>query len=649
MFVVHRLRTRYMRILIANIVPLCLSLVSTAQICPTNIDFEQGNFNHWQCYEGTAEAVGNRNVLDLYPTAPENNRHTMYKTSATTAVDPYGGFPVTCPNGSGYSIRLGNSLAGTQAEGVSYTFTIPQGQDVYSLIYHYAVVFQDPNHEQFQQPRLEIEITNLSDNQTIQCSSFTFFATGTLLPGFFLSPNPRGSTPVWCKDWSAVSVNLNNLAGKTIRLFFKTADCTFRRHFGYAYIDINTECTSEFVGSAYCLDDTAVNLTAPFGYSEYKWYTNDFSRLLGDKQTLHLDPVPAAGTTYAVGVVPFNGYGCADTLFAKLADTLSVNAVAGLDTFSCNFDPVPIGGNAQPGLVYSWSPSTGLSDPTAANPFAAPGVTTRYIVTTNHDGGGCKDRDTVLVRASVIDSTMTYRGSPGYCSDSGDSTILIVKPADEIQWFKDDVPIANATFPEYRATETGLYSAYLHDDDGCTLTTEGIKVAIDDPVAGITYPVEFAIRDESMDLDARSIGDSAIWTPAVALDNPLSYHPAFRGNTDQQYEIILKFASGCVTVDTQLVKVVDKADIFVPNAFTPNNDGLNDLLRPTLMGIRKLNYFRVFNRWGEEIYHTTTKLDGWDGTVNGAPQLSQVFAWVCEAVGADNKIILRKGSTVLVR
>jgi hypothetical protein len=73
--------------------------------------------------------------------------------------------------------------------------------------------------------------------------------------GFFLSPKSQDTTGVWCKDWSAVSINLDNNAGKTIRLFFKTADCTFTRHFGYAYIDVNSECSSEFVGATYCPDD----------------------------------------------------------------------------------------------------------------------------------------------------------------------------------------------------------------------------------------------------------------------------------------------------------------------------------------------------------------------------------------------------------
>lgn len=624
-------------------------LVIHAQVCPANIDFEGGNFNQWQCYEGGVEALGNRNVITLYQTGAQPNRHTMIKTDGRNAVDPFGGFPVNCPNGSGNSIRLGNSLAGTEAEGVAYTFKIPDGQDVYSLIYHYAVVFQDPNHEPFQQPRLEIEISNLTDNKVIDCSSFTFFATGTLLPGFFLSPNPRGGTPVWCKDWSAVSVNLNGNAGKTIRLFFKTADCTFRRHFGYAYIDVNSECSSEFVGSAYCRDDTSVNLTAPFGYSQYKWYNSDFTQQLGNTQSIRFQPVPPPGSTFAVTVVPYNGYGCPDTLIATLTDTLTLKARAGLDTFSCNYEPVPIGSNYRPGLVYSWSPVTGLSNPNVANPFASPGQTTHYVLRTSNDGGGCADYDTVIVRASVIDSTINIRGSPMYCSDSGDSSILVVKPADDIQWYRNDVIIAGATQREYHAMSNGIYNALLHDDEGCTVQTEGITVQIDDPVPGIMYPVEYAVIDQPMDLHARKIGDSVLWSPGLFLDNISTYDPVFQGVSEQLYLIALKTNSGCLTIDTQLIKTVDRVEVYVPNAFTPNNDGLNDLLRPTLMGVKTLKYFKIFNRWGQLIYQTSTAHEGWDGTLRGAPQLSQVYAWIAEAVGVDDRIYTRRGSTVLIR
>jgi gliding motility-associated-like protein len=639
-----------LQLLLAGLV-LCPGYFSAnAQNCPANIDFETGTFNGWTCYIGSSAAVNGQNVISLSPSGgPVPDRHTMYSANRGDGVDEYGGFPVNCPNGSGHSIRLGNNSAGTEAEGISYEFTIPANQNVYSLIYHYAVVFQDPNHEIYEQPRMVIEISNVTDNRIIDCSSFTFIPYGSVLPGFFESPYPNGNTPVWCKDWSAVSINLGGNAGKTIRLFFKTADCTFRRHFGYAYLDVNSECNSEFVGAVYCPDDTAVIVTAPYGYQGYTWYDNQFTRVLGIQQIITFTPLPIAGTTYAVEVVPYNGYGCLDTLYAKLIDTLTVDANAGRDTLSCNHNPVPIGAISKPGLVYSWSPAAGLSNSRIANPLAAPDNTTTYILTTNHDGGGCIDTDPVVVRTSFINNSLQLIGSAMYCSDSGDSTILRVRPTHSIQWLKDNSIINGANQTDYRVTQTGVYYAMLTNNAGCSITTEQQNIIIDEPRPGIKYPVKYAIIDLPLGLKARQFGDSILWSPGTWLNTRTSYTPIFNGSTEQLYTIEIKTNSGCTTVDTQLVKTVKQVELYVPTAFTPNKDGLNDFLRPILMGIKEVRYFRIFNRWGHLLFEMRTDQPGWDGTVNGVPQAEQVVVWMIEALGVDDKIYRRKGTSVLVR
>ena len=331
---------------------------ATAQNCPANIDFENGSFAGWTCYTGSVASVDNVNVITFnYAGGPVYNRHTLYSSNPGAGLDEYGGFAKNCPNGSGYSIKLGNNSAGRESEGVSYDFTIPANANTYNLIYNYAVVFQDPGHLESEQPRLELQVRNMSDGYIIGCSSFTFFANGTPLPGFERSANPGGTTPVWFKRWTAVSINLDNLAGKSIRLFFKTADCTFRIHFGYAYIDVNTECSDKFEGASFCPDDNAVSVNAPYGYQTYTWYNSTFTQVLGNQQTLTLTPPPTSGTTVAVIVVPYSGYGCLDTLYADLTDDLTYLANAGPDKISCNNSIVQLGVPPKPGWFYLWSPS----------------------------------------------------------------------------------------------------------------------------------------------------------------------------------------------------------------------------------------------------------------------------------------------------
>lgn len=789
-----------------------------AQTCPYNIDFESGTFDGWTCYTGNVTGDG-VNVINLTSSGgPVTDRHTMYSAFPGDGVDFFGGFPVNCPNGSGHSIRLGNNTGGGLAEGISYEFVIPSTENYYTLIYNYAVVFQDPNHEEYQQPRMEIEITNETDNTIIYCSSFTFIPYGNILPGFFKSPNSQDNTPVWCKDWTAVSINLDGHAGKKIKLFFKTADCTFQRHFGYAYIDVNSECSGTFVGATYCPDDTLVNVVAPYGYQNYSWYNSGFTQLLGTQQILTLQPPPPKGTRIGVVLDPYASYGCRDTLYAELIDSLTVTARAGPDQLSCNHNPVPIGTPPKSGLIYSWFPSAGLNNPNIANPHAAPDVTTTYVLMVRHDGGGCISTDTVTVTASIIDTTLQLFGKAVYCSGSGDSVLLRVRPTDSIQWYKDNIAIAGATQTDYKPLQTGVYYAKLFNSTGCIITTRnqsinistipvaGISpgivnqclvgnqftftnnstnaigamqynwtlgngvsfnsrdviytypqagvynvkmivssnticldstaftvnvyqnaiasftadpvcinlpmtvanntvdtmsspvnylwdfgngqtstlrnppapiytiegkytvslsvntnqcptplnvltrtVTIDRPKTAINYPVQYAVINYPYQLEARNFGSEVLWNPGTWLNTTTSYTPIFNGPTDQLYTIKITTESGCVTVDTVLVKTVSKAEIYVPTAFTPNNDGLNDFLRPVLFGVKEIRYFRIFNRWGQLIYDRKDVQPGWDGTIGGIPQSSQAFVWMIEGIGVDNTIIRKRGTTTLIR
>ena len=796
----------------------CFQLSAIAQDCPQNIDFEQGNFNGWVCYTGGVAAVGGQNVISLTQSSPIAGRHEIMSSFPGNGLDPFGNFPINCPNGSGHSIKLGNTSGGAEAEGISYEFTIPANRSEYNLIYHYAVVFQDPNHQQYEQPRMEIEITNITDNKTVDCSSFAFFPFGTPLPGFILSTNPGGNTPVWYKDWSAVSINLDGNAGKKIRLLFKTSDCTFRRHFGYAYIDVNSECSSRLEGASYCPDDTAVNVIAPYGYQSYTWYNNTFTQILGTQQTLSFVPPPATGMNVAVIVTPYNGYGCVDTLYTDITNNLVVTANAGRDTVSCNHSPVQIGSTPQLGVRYQWSPAAGLSNPNIANPLALPDSTTQYILTARSSGGGCLTVDTVLIKASLVNNDIQLLGKAMYCIGSGDSSVLIVQPADSIQWFRNNIAIPGANQTIYRATQSGLYYAILFGGLGCSLTTVtqpiGIStvpvsgfavnkpvqclfgnqfifknnstnavgameykwilgdgneastrdltysykkagvynvkllvssnticadstsftitiyqnafaafaasptcinlpveivnntpdtlsstvsylwtfgngqtstlrnppapvytnagnydislsvssaqcpfpvhltkhtVVIDRPKPATAYPVEYAVINLPLDLHARQIGETVLWNPKNNLDNATRFTPIFKGNTEQLFTIDIKTKTGCVTTDTQMVKLVKNIEIFVPNAFTPNGDGVNDNLKPVFFGIKQLNYFRVFNRWGQLFYQTQTLKQGWNGTFKNAKQEMQTVIWVLEALGVDGNIYTRKGTSVLLR
>ena len=155
--------------------------------CPPNLDFEEGTFNHWNFRNGITKVVNYQNVIQYTGTQQIPGRQDIIAANPFPGYDYYGNFPKSCPNGSNYSIKLGDDIGKHQAEGVYYTFTIPDSTPRFSLIYHYALVFQDPGHASYEQPRLQIQVINLTDFDTVACPSFSFVATSNL-PGFILSP-----------------------------------------------------------------------------------------------------------------------------------------------------------------------------------------------------------------------------------------------------------------------------------------------------------------------------------------------------------------------------------------------------------------------------------------------------------------------------
>jgi gliding motility-associated-like protein len=125
--------------------------------------------------------------------------------------------------------------------------------------------------------------------------------------------------------------------------------------------------------------------------------------------------------------------------------------------------------------------------------------------------------------------------------------------------------------------------------------------------------------------------------------------PVFQGMTDQLYTITIKDNLGCVTVDTQQVRVYKEVNIYVPKAFTPNNDGLNDYMYPFTVGIKEIKFFRIINRWGVVVYQSKTDLPGWDVKYKGAAQPMDGYVWEIQAIDFFGKSHVRHGSFTLIR
>jgi gliding motility-associated-like protein len=163
-------------------------------------------------------------------------------------------------------------------------------------------------------------------------------------------------------------------------------------------------------------------------------------------------------------------------------------------------------------------------------------------------------------------------------------------------------------------------------------TSVSIPIQISSPEPGIIYP-----------------STKYKWLPPFYLDNINSPNPTYTGNKPMVYVVKIQNIEGCVTVDTVAVNVFQNIDILVPKAFSPNADGHNDLLDVFTIGIKDFKFFRVFNRWGQLLYETRNADQKWDGTYHGVKQPSETYVWIAEGIGIDDKIVQKRGQTILLR
>jgi len=146
--------------------------------------------------------------------------------------------------------------------------------------------------------------------------------------------------------------------------------------------------------------------------------------------------------------------------------------------------------------------------------------------------------------------------------------------------------------------------------------------------------------------------DIFLWTPALYLNNPNIPDPIGIYNSELDsltYLVKATDAFGCYGTASVTVKIFKTLpDIFVPTGFTPGKS-TNNIFRPIPVGISSLQFFRVYNRWGQLVYSTSQIGKGWDGNLNGKPQDAGTFVWMVQGIDYLGKTIAKKGTMVLIR
>jgi gliding motility-associated-like protein len=359
--------------------------------------------------------------------------------------------------------------------------------------------------------------------------------------------------------------------------------------------------------------------------------------------------------TYYYTVYDVNGCSQADTI--TLTDPVALTLTSSVIDISCaNFANGRIEINAAggtPPYSYLWTPG-GYTD--SIQNSLAPG-TYSVLVT---DANGCTQTTSrTLLAPPPITATRIVSDSTS-CPDSKDGHIVMdvvggtpgsIVPyrysLDGISAWQDD--------HNFYDLAAGSYHIYVADSQACQFDTT-IQVYSPLPVSASIMPLDSSVTvGTSLQLTTilANYGSQTInsysWSPSTGLSCIDCPNPVATAYATTEYQLTINYGHNCITHASAHVVIAHGPDVYIPNAFTPNGDGANDVFEVYGTTLRSVA-MRVFNRWGEKVFDSMdSQWATWDGTYKGVLQSSGVYVYVVDLVYLDGVKKTREGSVTLIR
>jgi gliding motility-associated-like protein len=354
--------------------------------------------------------------------------------------------------------------------------------------------------------------------------------------------------------------------------------------------------------------------------------------------------------TYPITLKVTNGWGCTGTTTTDIVVDPPPVVTASNDTVVCVGDAATLLGYGA--VTYTWDPPATLSC-TACNPtMASPTVETMYTVT-GTDARGCIDTATVTVglrthtTSRAWGDTAVCEGVPVQLFDTGGTTYLWLPP---LGLNSNTVynPIASSPY-------TTIYTV-VAKLAGCIPDTNTVTVFI--------YPTPTVDAGPNQKLLAGSLAyikatgtDIATysWSPDETLSCSDCFNPVASMSVMTTYYVDVASNHGCKASDSVTILLYcDNSQVFIPNAFTPNGDGQNDVFYPRGMGLKYIKTFRIYNRWGELLFQRegislNDPDGGWDGSFKGETPRPDVYVYILEAVCYTGEDIHLKGDVSILK
>jgi gliding motility-associated-like protein len=357
---------------------------------------------------------------------------------------------------------------------------------------------------------------------------------------------------------------------------------------------------------------------------------------------------PDVPTTYYVTLTLAPGCFNTDSVKVNVKDFVTILPMT--DTTICRGDPVTLKPNSD-GLYYSWSPAGLFADPGIKNAVATP-IASSTTFTVISSIGKCNNSTTVTVYTipyPVInagpDTSICFKDT-AHLRGSGNASSWLWSPA---RFLSNPINTSTDAFP----LSTTNFILRGTDTLGCPKPVfDTIQVIVIPPVRAFAGNDTAVVVGQPLRLNG--MGATLYqWTPPAFLNNTNISNPvAIFNNAVERFSYSMKATTpeGCYGYDTINIRIFKTApDIFVPSAFSPDANSLNDIFRPITVGISQFDYFRVFNRWGNLLFSSKSTTDGWDGYYKGLSQPADTYVWMVSGTDFTGKKVIKRGTVQLIR
>jgi gliding motility-associated-like protein len=292
--------------------------------------------------------------------------------------------------------------------------------------------------------------------------------------------------------------------------------------------------------------------------------------------------------------------------------------------------------------TYSWSPTTGVSNPNIANPTLSPTTTTTYTVTATLGSCNLSRTFTVTVDAPTISpraDTTICNGASFIPNISGNATSYTWSPTTGVS----NPNIAN---PVLSPTTTTTYTA-TGSLGGCT-STRTFTVTVSQSVTVDAGAPSSVLEGYSTQLQGSGTSGTYLWSPASSLSSATVSNPIASPVITTQYYLTITTPAGCTNTDSVLVTVVPYC-IKPLNAFSPNGDGINEYWLVTNNNCTSNVNAYVFNRYGTKVYESNDYQNNWNGTYKGKPLPDGTYYYILNFTLINGKKITLKGNVTIIR